>query len=900
MSQKFAIPAFFPILSNSAPCSVGPHHDLLVSQPSGSIIVLGLDLQDTNPRPDPTNPTNNAPWRSLVQCYQTPSPGLETNIVLGYVDTDFGKSAVNCSGAFLPCTDPSCAPKLNRSQAQIINYIDYWYQMVPALDGIFFDDGPELDQSWVTTDTNGVLHIAACVKDLYAALYKNVLARPRPGRPVVGGNSGGAVLLNASQYQEDPGGDWIMAGPNRACDIAILWETEACHYFFNWPRPPLLPSWWRDAAYASRISHTIFDCHNAHQMQQVVALSKKRAGPLDPSDPSGQTQTLPIPYVYVIDSNTASYDHVPPYWNTGTPNEVAEVGASSTSAVPPTPSSACYNFYVRDWTASSTSHDMGQEPSTNPVFYTTSDVWNKNSPQPTGSNPFNSFDQPITDNVLPRPLLTPPNDSNFAYVRIARNPQTTDAAVAVAAQFLWADFGMHTNFQYANKDPNNVTPSPVFILFTEGESQTFLTDGFAWNIPSTHSDHVCLAVEISNACDRVKVPLTGGTPGGNPANPLIPDTDPSVLNDNNLAQRNLVAIPTPMGSRSLVHAYAIVHNGALFPRDIEINYEVAPEAKKALEPDVIEIIDPQGKQVRRSERFTHSGKITLEQMQPGENRWIGVSLLAPKGSEDQLLPVLFYELAGDTVLNGFAIAAQPSPLRTIVLDNLKNHAMKFLRLAAAFKIDDAEEEGKAALHLFRKGTLSTPDYLHFLQLHVPVMSRVVYELGWSQEAGDPFGIRAPLKHLMAAATSGNADHAATTHSQVLQKLDAFLTMLQKTQGDIADILQMVRWQRELYSTLPLLKAVKGAHRLIEESQAFITAYRAGQIGNDNYPGLISNLLHIFHQTAEALEEALESEAVEEALELDIATMERHIGSLTGLQRAHREYLLKLQRLGNKQ
>ncbi len=49
------------------------------------------------------------------------------------------------------------------------------------------------------------------------------------------------------------------------------------------------------------------------------------------------------------------------------------------------------DFYVRDWTSSPTNRDTGLEPSTNPVFYINSDVWNRRSNAPGG---FNANDQP--------------------------------------------------------------------------------------------------------------------------------------------------------------------------------------------------------------------------------------------------------------------------------------------------------------------------------------------------------------------------------------------------------------------------------------------------------------------------------------------------------------------------
>ena len=48
------------------------------------------------------------------------------------------------------------------------------------------------------------------------------------------------------------------------------------------------------------------------------------------------------------------------------------------------------DYYVRDWTDTATVHDNGLEPSTNPVFYASSDVWN----QRTNAAPTFVNDQP--------------------------------------------------------------------------------------------------------------------------------------------------------------------------------------------------------------------------------------------------------------------------------------------------------------------------------------------------------------------------------------------------------------------------------------------------------------------------------------------------------------------------
>jgi hypothetical protein len=503
------------------------------------------------------------------------------------------------------------------------------------------------------------------------------------------------------------------------------------------------------------------------------------------------------------------------------------------------------------------------------LFWTTSDVWNRLSNAPGG---FNANDQPINEDPQLNALG---NNTNFAFARIHRKP--CGGTLTVTASFLWADYGAGGIFQDVSATPN------VTVTFNPGDTE-IITPGIQWTLPANNSNHVCMAVEVFTPQDPLHLgdELRGQSSG--------PATGSLVIKDNNIAQRNLFVVRLPSSPMpSPFSEYAIAHNGDLFPRDMVFTYEIIGAVHEILKDAFIEVIDVQGKRI--SKPFTSGDMITLEDMQPGENRWVGLTAQVQGGSEGQVLPVTFYELVENKVVNGFTTAVQPSPLSTVMLANLNLHALEFRRIAAAFEIDDAEDEIEDALELFRKDKISSYEYMLFLQSHIPIISRVIYELGWSQVAGDPFGIRNTLKYLIAAVKSDNLDLAIPTHTQVLQKLDAFLTMLQKAQGDTADILQMVRWQRELYRTLPSLKTVKGAHHLVEESQAFITAYHARQIDNDSYPHLISGLLHVFHQTAEA---------VEEALEQDIATMEQNVVSLTSLQKTHRAYLLKLQRLRSKQ
>src|SRR5207249_1867815 len=166
--------------------------------------------------------------------------------------------------------------------------------------------------------------------------------------------------------------------------------------------------------------------------------------------------------------------------------------------------------------------------------------------------------------------------------------------------------------------------------------------------------------------------------------------DASVLGQNNIAQRNLDVVLSPLPSRSgPVSAYAIVHNGALVPRDIIITCEVGKASRRAVEQVALEVIDGQGHHSLKPKPVEVRDTVTLERMQPCENRWIGLSLGTSSGRVGERLPVALYEMAGKKVVNGVTIAVQLALLDTIILKNLRNHGMGFRRLATSFYIESA-------------------------------------------------------------------------------------------------------------------------------------------------------------------------------------------------------------------
>jgi hypothetical protein len=328
--------------------------------------------------------------------------------------------------------------------------------------------------------------------------------------------------------------------------------------------------------------------------------------------------------------------------------------------------------------------------------------------------------------------------------------------------------------------------------------------------------------------------------------------------------------------------YAIAHNAATFPRDMVLRVEAAPEVMKRLEGARVEVVG------RRGSSMEIGSTITLKNMQPGENRWIGLSFNPPPGKEGELLFVNFYEQAGSVAVNGFAMGARLAPMARVLHDRMESHRSIFTRLSAILRDDRTEDEIEAAMELLERDQVSTKEYAEFMRRHLPVIRGSVRDLLKSQGAGDPFGAVKAISALGAALDSGKAELIAVAHDCSLNKLDSFLTMQQLSKGNVADILQNVRWQKDLYAKAPRLSRLECSSTVNRECARFIDGYGARKIGNKEYPELIRTLLGCLRETAEELS----SEKLDVAI--DIVEMERNLGDLTALQKAHRDYLLKLQ------
>ena len=336
--------------------------------------------------------------------------------------------------------------------------------------------------------------------------------------------------------------------------------------------------------------------------------------------------------------------------------------------------------------------------------------------------------------------------------------------------------------------------------------------------------------------------------------------------------------------------YALIHNPEVTTQDIVLRADVSGDVVERLRNAHVDVVGGE------SVTMKPGGTVTLARMQPAEDRWVSITYSPPEHAEGASLPVSFSQMAGEKVVNGFTFGIKPAPIERIMFDNLDWHYGIYTRIANQLGIGQAKAEAAAAKGLLRDKDICSNRYLHsdrymqFLAQHVRPAGAVINAVLAQHGSGDPFGIRPALKQFDDGVHSVNLARAAAAHMALLEKLDSFVLMLQLRNGNPADVLQMVRWQQDLYSTVPQLKDLPVSSNVVKESQEFIDGYGKRTRHPEPYPELIRELGKSFRETADALAKAgvdVKGEA---------AKLQRHQNSIAALEKAHREYLLKLNAL----
>jgi hypothetical protein len=520
------------------------------------------------------------------------------------------------------------------------------------------------------------------------------------------------------------------------------------------------------------------------------------------------------------------------------------------------------DVFVRDWTDSPTSFDTGVEPSIRPAFWATPDVWNRRGTSPgtfTNDQPPNEPAGNGTGNV----------GDNWAFARIRRREaNAAGASVSATAHFLVSPLGTGSNFLDASSaDPDVSFPDPdPTVTFAPSDAGPITTPAFHWHLNPVASTHLCLAIEVTSPGDRFAgQSLRGRAPGW-------PDQDLEILDDNNKAQRNMGLSTTPARGVEAAETCicALVHNAATFRRDLELGY-----ALDAVLRERVRAVNLDGLGLRRT-RAKPMGRVVLKAMEPGENRWIGVSFAPPTGSAGQIARVDFVELVEGAAVSGFSLGTRLGNSKQVLAHTIERHRSVFTRLLALGH-GEAEAEVEAALAALRER--STPAaWLGGVRERFDNIGALLAEAGTD-------------KRRIAALTAllgGKPGAALVAQGCVLERADIAITMAVLAAGNRADILQTARWQAELLESARVFADDPAGGKTVKRTRSFVTAYGEGKAGEKEYIAMLRGVL----PGIEALEQRGDPAVFEELLgrlrqEVDAADP-------TPAQGAHRALLLHLQ------
>jgi hypothetical protein len=299
-------------------------------------------------------------------------------------------------------------------------------------------------------------------------------------------------------------------------------------------------------------------------------------------------------------------------------------------------------------------------------------------------------------------------------------------------------------------------------------------------------------------------------------------------------QENMHLSTTPAtggGVGGSVTEWAIIHNPSTFRRDIPLRVSVDGISKRYVRN--ITVLAPGERQsILKAQDGTG---LVLHGVQPGENRWVAVTVQAVGMPVGGAAFVNVDELTSGQPTSGFAVGVRSGQLSDAMRDSLFAQRVVLTRLLAFYarKGDDERENGED----YKAAAQSPERFLSFVQLHTLRRIKEGLERIDMRGLGDPFSLRPALT---AASNERTAEGVIAPLATLLNALDAQLTQLQlRGGGDPADILQMVRWQQELFRRQPALSKLSCAKDVVASSSYFLRERDRGKLTNSAYPDLLA-------------------------------------------------------------
>jgi len=411
------------------------------------------------------------------------------------------------------------------------------------------------------------------------------------------------------------------------------------------------------------------------------------------------------------------------------------------------------DFFVRDWTTGPgvTQHDGGVEPSTNPDFFSSSDVWNQVTH--TAYSPVNAW-------ILGDSAIR--GAPNYAFARVSRRAAAASSAAdaTVTVDFLKADFGLGLPFVDLGNETVNLAATDL----------SKITPARVWALPPTASSHVCLAVQITTP-DGPYIPpsLVGLSPGPSGSDPLI-------RQDNKKAQRNLATVAGSGGAGGEgAEYYAIIHNIERFERDVELDYSLDNQAAKSMRGGSIAVVGgPTG-------ALKSAGRLVLRRMAPGEDRWVRTRFGDVNSDYGSLDIIRFNEVAEGKPVSGFAIGYQRQPLPVVRLAVLQMEADVLGRLFAIANDPEVGQRAQEATRMIEKSPHGIESHL-FRSFEVGAQKTLRATINRrlsSKAGGDFFRLREALAALPQGTQIADEERFLVAHEVLAQRLDAYLTRAQR-------------------------------------------------------------------------------------------------------------------------
>jgi hypothetical protein len=399
------------------------------------------------------------------------------------------------------------------------------------------------------------------------------------------------------------------------------------------------------------------------------------------------------------------------------------------------------DFYVRDWNANP-NFDNGAQPSTNPVFWATSDVWNQSTSTPAA---------PGADGSV---AGDPPSraGSNFAYARVSRRAPaaSTAPAATVTVNFFFGDYGLGAGF---------VPIGSEIVTFAPGDLAQ-ITPAHAWTVPVGASSHLCLAVQIDGPDgDTFALPSIAGTAPG-PADPLI-------IADNNKAQRNL---QDTIGTTAGTELIAMISNAQRQRRPMRLRVSMPKDVQI---DGTFEVIG--GKQKVKA---TNDARIEIGNLAPREIRWLRFRATGLAAAKTPTAVHVFEDT--DPPANGFTIRLHAEPIETVARRNLIELAGVLARVAQYEKSPLANKEAELALKASYEASETV--YAAFLSENRPAIAEIIAQHLRRMKEGDRFGIGEAATDLANALEQKNIDAAAAANISLVERLDAQLTAAMRQGG----------------------------------------------------------------------------------------------------------------------